>query len=67
MTDRSLIAKIEAGWFRSYSRLVRLFWPDFRGASFRPNFKGGSFWPDFMGESFWPDLFILGNIRLSSP
>ena len=64
LTDRSLIAKIEAGWFQSYSRLVRLFWPDFRGESFWPNFKGGSFRPDCMGESFWPDLFIIEKYRL---
>ena len=57
----------ESGSFRSYSRSVRSFRPNFRGESFRPNwggsfrsnFKGWSFRPDFRGESFRPDLFIL--------
>ena len=69
----------ESGSFRSYSRSVRSFRPDFRGESFRPNwdgsfrpsFKGGLFRPDLRGESFRPDLFISGkqglDIRLSSP
>ena len=59
----------KSGSFRSYSRSVRSFRPDFRGesfrpsvgGSFRPSFKGGSFLPDLKGESFRPDLFISGK------
>ena len=59
----------ESGSFRSYSRSVRSFRPEFRGESFRPNWGGsfrsslkdGSFRPDFRGESFRPDFFILGK------
>ena len=47
--------RLGSGSFRSYSRSVRSFRPDFRGESFRPNW-GVSFWPSFKGGSFWPDL-----------
>ena len=69
----------ESGSFRSFSRSVRSFRPDFRGesfrscwgGSFRPFFISGSFRPDFWGESFRSDVFTLEKtgriIRLSSP
>ena len=67
LCDLDLIS--EARSFRSYSRSVRSFRPDFWGesfrsswgGSFRPYFIGGSFRSDFWGESFRPDLFLLGK------
>ena len=60
---------MESGSFRSYSRSVRSFRPDFRGESFRPSWDGsfrpdckdGSFRPDFRGGSFRPNLFYFGE------
>ena len=69
VTNRNCSMVQESGSFRSYSRSVRSFRPDFWGESFRPSwggsfrpyFIGGSFRPDFWGESFRPDLFIVGK------